>query len=282
MPNLLPGKLKSWTNAALGFIYPDVCQLCRAQRSVKGEGYVCAGCRADVRFIEAPFCDRCGLPFDGDITGTFVCANCDEMELHFTSARSAVTARGPVLEAIHRYKYYGQLWFEEFLTDLLVSGARDWFVASRWDALLPVPLHPVKQRERGFNQAERLARRLGAGVNVPVNTRLLKRVLPTPSQTRLSRTERADNMRRAFALRTDDKLNGQRFVLIDDVFTTGATTSACAKLLFQAGAKEVVVWTVARAEYHGHWSKAERNADESLLPVLHHGNSIHLDRGRRS
>ena len=249
--SLLPAKLKSWADAALGFIYPDVCQLCREQRAGRREGYVCLECRDAVRFIKAPFCDRCGLPFDGDITGAFVCTNCHEMELHFTSARSVVTARGPVLEAIHRYKYDEQLWFEEFLTDLFVPGALDWFAAARWDALLPVPLHPVKQRERGFNQAERLARRLGAAVGVPVNTRLLKRVLPTPSQTRLTRTERADNMRRAFALRTEEKLTGQRFVLIDDVFTTGATTSACAKLLFQAGAEEVVVWTVARAEYHG-------------------------------
>ena len=86
-------------------------------------------------------------------------------------------------------------------------------------------------------------------MEVPVRTDLLKRVLPTPSQTRLSRTERADNMRRAFALRRPEKLNGGSYVLIDDVFTTGATTSACAKLLLKAGASRVAVWTVARAEF---------------------------------
>jgi ComF family protein len=173
------------------------------------------------------------------------------MELHFTSARSAVAARGAVLDAIHRYKYDGQIWFEEFLADLFVRGARDWFNEHAVDGLLPVPLFGVKERERGFNQAERLARRLGEGVKVPIDVRLLQRVLPTPSQTRLSRQQRADNMRHAFQLRRQDGVKGATFVLIDDVFTTGATTSACARLLMKAGAKQVTVWTVARAEFHG-------------------------------
>lgn len=251
MPRTLATKLQSWADAALSFVYPDVCQLCSANRATHDEGYVCGECRAQVRFIEAPFCDRCGLPFEGEITVAFECTNCREMDLHFAAARSAVAARGPILEAIHHYKYDGHLWYEEFLTELFVRGARDWFRENRVDALLPVPLFPVKQRERGFNQAERLARRLSAIVQVDVRTDLLKRVLPTPSQTRLSRTQRAVNMRRAFALKRKQSLKGMTFVLIDDVFTTGATTSACAKLLLQAKAERVVVWTVARAEFRG-------------------------------
>jgi competence protein ComFC len=244
-------KLPSWADAALSFIYPDVCQLCRARRATRSEGYVCLSCREDVHVIQAPFCDRCGLPFEGDITNHFECGNCREMELHFTSARSAVAARGAVLDVIHRYKYDGQIWFEEFLADLFVRGARDWFKEHAVDGLLPVPLFGVKERERGFNQAERLAYRLGQGVNVPVDVRLLQRVLPTPSQTRLSREQRADNMRHAFQLRRREGIKGATFVLIDDVFTTGATTSACARLLMNAGAKQVTVWAVARAEFRG-------------------------------
>jgi ComF family protein len=109
----------------------------------------------------------------------------------------------------------------------------------------------VKKREREFNQADRLALRLGKAVDVQVETHLLKRVIPTPTQTRLSRVQRADNMRNAFRLTTNEELAGKKFVLIDDVFTTGATTSACAKLLLKAGAERVAVWTVARAEFHG-------------------------------
>jgi competence protein ComFC len=211
----LPATFRTWADTALSFIYPDVCQLCRAERATRRAGYVGENCRAQVRWIEAPFCERCGLPFEGEITGTFECTNCREMELHFASARSAVTARGPVLEAIHHYKYDRHMWFEDFLTELFIQGARDWFQHHPTDALLPVPLFSVRQRERGFNQAERLARRLSEAVEVPVRT------------------------------------DGRSYVLIDDVFTTGATTSACAKLLLKAGAERVSVWTVARAEFHG-------------------------------
>ena len=97
--------------------------------------------------------------------------------------------------------------------------------------IVPVPLHPTKQREREFNQAERLASRLGAATRIPVNNRLLQRVVPTRTQTQLSRQERLVNVRNAFAMRAGQRLNGERIVLVDDVFTTGATTSACARVL---------------------------------------------------
>jgi ComF family protein len=97
-----------------------------------------------------------------------------------------------------------------------------------------------------FNQAERLAHRLGAATGIAVNKRLLRRVLPTRTQTQLSRQERLANVRNAFAMRKGQRLNGERVVLVDDVFTTGATTNACARVLMGAGAGEVCVWTVAR------------------------------------
>jgi ComF family protein len=199
-----------------------------------------------VRFVEPPFCQRCGRPFAGDISAPFECANCLGMEWHFQSARSAVVARDPVLEVIHRYKYHRALWFEPFLAELLICAARPVLDSQKPDMIVPVPLHPTKEREREFNQAERLARRLGAATRIPVNKRLVRRVLPTRTQTQLSREERLANVRNAFAIRKGQQLNGQRIVLLDDVFTTGATTSACARVLRAAGATEVWVWTVAR------------------------------------
>lgn len=251
LPRLIPAQLQPWMDTALSFIYPDVCTLCGKNRATRSEGYVCSECGKEVRFIVPPFCERCGLPFRGEMDIAFVCGNCREMELHFASARSAVAARGPVLEAIHHYKYNGQLWYEEFLLGLFLPAACEWFARERCDAVVPVPLFSVRKRERGFNQAERLARHLSSAVNVPMENKLLKRTLPTPSQTRLSRTERAENMRNAFALQRQEGIRGKYFVLVDDVFTTGATTSACAKLLLKAGAERVNVWTVARAEFHG-------------------------------
>ena len=237
---------KTWADAALSFVYPEVCQLCGQRRATRPDGYVCRDCWQQVRFIRPPFCERCGLPFEGEITTAFECTNCREMELHFCWARSAVVARGVALEAIHRYKYNRQLWFEPFLADLFVREARESIRAGDWDALVPVPLFPVKEREREFNQAERLALQASTALGIPLQAKLLKRVVPTLTQTRLSRRERAENMRHAFAPGTAAILEGGRFVLIDDVFTTGATTSACAKVLLDAGAARVAVWTVAR------------------------------------
>jgi len=169
------------------------------------------------------------------------------MTLHFRSARSAVVADGLMLDVIHRYKYNRALWFEPFLAGLLISRAAPELAAERWDFIVPVPLYPVKQREREFNQAERLAARLGRAAKIPVNARLLRRVKPTVTQTTLTREQRAANVREAFAFCGGKKLNGEKIVLLDDVLTTGATTNACARALRKAGAGDICVWTAARA-----------------------------------
>jgi competence protein ComFC len=238
--------VKSWLNTGLGFFFPEICQLCEEERATAENGFVGAKCWSHVRFIRPPFCKRCGLPFEGDFTTSFECTNCRELELHFSSARSAVVAKTVVLEAIHRFKYQRALWFENFLADLLVRESAPVLRGQNWNFIAPVPLHPLKQREREFNQAEILARHLSDATKIPLNTKLLRRVSPTMTQTLLTREQRAKNMRGAFAVRNGVKFDGERVVLVDDVFTTGATTSACAKALRAAGAGEVCVWTVAR------------------------------------
>ena len=240
------GTLTRWLEAGLSFFYPEVCQICEEGRATAAEGFVCVHCWQQVRFVKAPFCKRCGLPYEGEITTSFECANCREMELHFSSARSAVAARGVVLEAIHRYKYQRALWFEPFLADLLVRAAVPELAREKWDMLVPVPLFPARKREREFNQAERLADRLGKAAGLQVRKNLLRRVESTRTQTRLTRQQRASNVRHAFAAQQPAQLQGERVVLVDDVFTTGATTSACARVLLAAGAGDVCVWTVAR------------------------------------
>ena len=235
-----------WLRPALAFLYPEVCQICHDEQAKPSDGYVGPRCWGQVRFIKPPFCERCGLPFDGDISAPFECSNCRDMELHFCAARAAVTTGGPVLEAIHRYKYQRALWFEPFLADLLVRQAEPELRREKWDWIVPVPLHPTKEREREFNQAARLAGRLGRAMEIPVNARLLKRTVATPTQTQLTRHQRAANVRNAFAAQQGTSLDGRRVVLVDDVLTTGATTNACAKVLRRAGAAEVCVWTVAR------------------------------------
>ncbi len=242
-------KSNSWIETGLNFFFPPICQVCAAHRASPAEGYVCAWCssgKGGVRFITPPFCERCGLPFEGNITTSFECSNCREMDLHFRFARSAVIAGPLVLDVIHRYKYSRALWFEPFLAELLIRCAAPILREEKWDMIIPVPLHSLKKREREFNQAETLALHLSRATQIPVRRNFLRRVESTRTQTLLTRAQRTENVRRAFAMRQNKKLNGEKIILLDDVLTTGATTSACAKVLRQAGAGDVCVWTVAR------------------------------------
>jgi ComF family protein len=242
----LAQSLEKRFDVGLAFFYPESCQVCRTEHATAADGFVCARCRSQVRFIEPPFCERCGLPYPGDFTAPFECANCCEMELHFSSARSAVVAHSVVREVVHRYKYQRALWFEPFLSNLFLGRAVPALPRPDWDFIVPVPLHAVKHREREFNQAERLAARLSAASGIPMSSKWLRRIRPTATQTLLTRQQRAANMRGAFAVRPGVRLDGERVILVDDVFTTGATTSACAEVLRAAGAGDVCVWTMAR------------------------------------
>lgn len=245
-PLQLASRAAEWCEPLLGLFYPNVCQLCQKEPATKAEGYVGESCREDVKFIREPMCDRCGLPFDGAITQHFECSNCKELDLTFKWARSSVAAKGTVLEVIHRYKYKRELWFEPYLAQLWLQGAQETLAGEAFDALVPVPLHPHKQREREFNQAERIVHAVAEEAGLPTRVDLLERVIPTRTQTKLDRKERAANVKKAFLVRKGLNIKGQRILLVDDVLTTGATTSACAKALLDGGAGEVCVWTVAR------------------------------------
>src|SRR5882724_4361795 len=131
---------KHWFETSLGFVYPENCQICAHQPATATEGFVCPDCWQKVRFIKPPFCKRCGLPYEGDITTEFECENCREIELHFRDARSAVSAGELILEVIHRYKYQRALWFEPFLADLLIRQAVPELAKESWDFIVPVPL----------------------------------------------------------------------------------------------------------------------------------------------
>jgi ComF family protein len=239
----------SFAEVLLGFVYPPWCQICSNHRATPSDGFVCAPCAKTVRWVMPPFCFRCGLPFQGSVTRAFECTNCMDRTWAFETARAAVIAEGITLDVIHRYKYQEAIWFEPFLANLLIQAAVPTLLPGEWQLLVPVPLHPVRHRERGFNQAERLARRLSKASGIPVAPPLLERVEFTPTQTRLSREQRAKNVNEAFQPKRNARLRGESCVIIDDVLTTGATTNAVAHALKKLGAGNLIVWSTARAAF---------------------------------
>ena len=237
---------KCCLEACLSFFYPEVCQHCGREHATADEGYIGAQCRTHVKFIQPPFCERCGLPYEGDLDRSFVCSNCHDLDLHFRQARSAVVAQGMVLDLIHDYKYHRALWLEPFLARLLVNQAAPLLSAQSWDMIVPVPLHPSKLAQREFNQAERLARHLSRATGLPLAAHALRRIRDTHTQTHLNRADRQSNMRQSFVCPRSEPVQGRRCIVLDDVFTTGATTNACAGALQEAGTAEICIWTLAR------------------------------------
>lgn len=249
-PNSGSKPLSEVVESLLSLVFPAVCALCSLEVAGKSEGYVCKRCSNSVRRVRPPFCGRCGLPPSGEITTSYTCANCRESEPCFESARAAVIAEGRVLEVIHRFKYWGEVWFEPFLVQLLLEEACPILQGSFWSGLVPVPLHPVRERERGFNQATRLATPLARALEIPIRTDLVRRNEMAQVQAHLSREARVDNVRQAFSAASQERIQGD-WIVFDDVLTTGATAGAVAAVLQRMGAERVVVWSLARATMDG-------------------------------
>src|SRR6266446_8494950 len=185
--------------AIASLLYPPVCTIC-ATTIAQGE-YLCGECDAKTTRIVPPFCAKCSEPFEGAITSEFTCANCAHRTIHFDAAVSAYRGRGIVREIIHEFKYGRQIHLRHLVARWLHAALDDERLRqSHFDVIMPVPLHPARQRERGFNQASLLAELISAQTSIPVKP-LLERIRYTTTQTALDRSERMENLHNAFRLR---------------------------------------------------------------------------------
>src|SRR5437773_8898525 len=151
--------------AIVSLLYPPVCAICRA--NVRAGEYLCDQCEAKVVRIVAPFCQKCSEPFQGAITDTFTCANCAHRTIHFDAAVAAYRSRGIVRDIIHTFKYGRQIYLRHLVAGWLYAALDDERLRNRrFDIIIPVPLHPTRQRERGFNQASLLAELLSAEISI--------------------------------------------------------------------------------------------------------------------
>lgn len=205
----------------------------------------CPECAGAIEFIHPPRCQVCSQPFDG-MTGEFECPNCRGAAFHFECAVSVVRSRRVIRELIHRVKYSREIWITKTLGRILAQGLADSrFSGQQFDALVPVPLHAKRLREREFNQAGVLAAHISKGSGIPVRDVLIRHRY-TGTQTALDRAERRQNLRNAFSLRKNTQVTDQNLLLIDDVLTTGSTLDACAAVLLEQGAESVRALTLAR------------------------------------
>lgn len=234
-------------------VFPPSCVHCRGLVEADGVGagegeagfrHLCARCVAQIDFVRPPACSTCGSPFYGEIEGERQCPHCEGLHAAFREGRTAVLFKGPSRALVIELKYHRGL---HVLADMEAIFRRAPHVCElvRGARLVPVPLHPRKERHRGYNQtgllAEILARVAGEGARVEG---LLRRVEDTATQTALDRRTRMANLKNAFALTPTASINPDlHYVLVDDVFTTGSTLNSCARTLRRAGCLNLDVVT---------------------------------------
>lgn len=222
--------------------YPSHCAHCGV--SVRA-GWICSTCRADIRPVTDPKCETCSHSYPG-MDEHRSCANCGDRQFYFDTAVGVMQGRGVLRDLIHHFKYGHAAWLAEPLAELLAEGLDDQRLVDRtFDGIVPVPLHPKRQREREYNQAELLAREMGRKTGLSVRN-VLQRTRYTVTQTHFDRQQRMQNLREAFSLRQNASVLGLNLLLVDDVFTTGSTLDECARVLISAGAETVCALTLAR------------------------------------
>ena len=235
--------------AVLDLLLPRVCAACDELMPSAEQGTVCSPCWVRLPLLPYPQCDRCGHP-----TGGRDCRFCDTLPRFIRAARSVCWVPHPTASGIvHALKYHG---WQRTATGLGERMARlTWpdDVRRERTAIIPIPLAPVRERERGFNQAERIAASVAAHWRIPVWANVVRRQRATMTQTRLTPGERSANVHDAFAVSLEmrDQLRGAHLVVVDDVMTTGATLNACATALFAAGARTLSYATFGRARASG-------------------------------
>lgn len=227
----------------------------QAQAAISLATCLCPDCLAELATVESPLCICCGLPFNSRQDQDHYCGACLGSGQEFGIARAPLVYDRIATALIHCFKYKGKIQLARPLGELLLmTFVRFWDIKDI-DMILPVPLHPGRLRQRGFNQAslliqnwQRIARRPFCDLShVRLEDDLLIRNKHTEPQSALGRAQRAQNIKNAFGLNGEKKIRGESILLIDDVYTTGATVNECGRLLLSSGARQVDVLTLARA-----------------------------------
>ena len=232
-------------NRTLNFVFTSFCPICEGKVFKDGYSYVCQDCLDTLAWVRGTSCKLCGIPMSGMDFSGLSCASCREENLLFDRGKCLFVMEDQAKSLIHDIKYHGARMILRDMPSWLdrSPGFREYLEGT---VLIPVPLHRRRLGKRGFNQSEWIAHsfRKAVGPSVEVMD-ILKRKKNTPTQTELDRSERKVNVKNAFALKRRNRLRKEdRIMLIDDVFTTGATLNACAQVLRDHGFKRINIATL--------------------------------------
>ncbi|MBW2610187.1 MAG: ComF family protein [Deltaproteobacteria bacterium] len=235
----------------IDIIYPPRCHICQSfladDYNNNGTRPICQDCLNNFSGIESPFCPVCGTPFESMEEEDHLCEACLRKRPFYDIIAAPYLYEGGIMEAIHLLKYAGKTHLVESLGPLLASFALEKLDMTDGCLIMPVPLHPKRLRERGFNQSLLLARVLATLLDVELDFLSLRRIRYTQPQTGLKTDERRKNVSRAFELTEKIKWKGKTVILVDDVATTGNTLNECARVLKRAGCAKVFCLVLARA-----------------------------------
>lgn len=252
--------MRAWIRGAAESLFvtffPSFCRLCHAPLTNISRLPVCEACLAAVRPVSDALCAICGEQIPGPLAASApeaLCGLCRRSRPEYVQARAFGGYAGTLRGLIHLLKYEQVRPAAKLLGGLLAEVIAEMPLQGRSLLVVPVPLHKSKARQRGFNQAEQIARfalRQLAG-NLQLNSRVLERQRPTSPQIGLTRHQRRENLRGAFRVVVPEEVRGREILLVDDVFTTGTTVSACTRVLRRAGASKIWIATVARTFKEG-------------------------------
>jgi len=236
----------------IDLIYPPRCGVCQAflwENRANHDGLeigFCRDCYHAFEKVSSPLCPSCGRPFASAGGEDHACGHCLAKRPYYDIARAPYLFEGPLMTAVHDLKYAKKSHLAQSLGPLLASFAESWLGRDSSLLVMPVPLHPRRLRERGFNQSLLLARHVASRLGADIDYLSLQRTRSTRPQTQLTSDERRKNVRRAFSVAEKKELKRRSVLLIDDVATTGSTLNECARALKKAGVKEVYCLVLAR------------------------------------
>lgn len=249
--------LLSWLHAALDFVFPAECMYCHKFLGDDRVAIFCQSCWSKITFMTESVCPRCGQPYPSETalrqTPHFICGVCRTTKIFFDRAVATAYYETVLKEAIHQFKFNYKTGLGKHLAQLMIANLSEELAISQYHVILPVPLHKIRQRHRGYNQSAILAKYIARYCKIPLMVDNLVRIRYTDSQALLEgRKARQTNVKNAFRVIHPTSLRDKHVILIDDVVTTGATVNECSKTLKEAGVKFILVLTLSRPDFRSY------------------------------